>query len=444
MPYTKKIMYIAGLIFISAIMFLYINIYVIFPSVSDLIVKSTVKEAVLVTKMLSSMVISEEGSFISANIDKAIIVHKKDFDFEKIKIFSADGKIIYSTDPKDIGSFNKYKYFKENVANGEIYTKEVKKDTKTLEGRKVEVDVLETYVPVMDGDRFLGAFEIYYDVTSQNNAINSIVIRYSVLSLFLIFGFMVLSLLILLKEERSESYIELGFLSKIYESPVYIMLILMLSLLIVETLIMRIATFFPELSPSVEAVLDALLLVMLITPVLYLFLLRPISKHIRERNIAEAELKNAHDILEAKVKERTIQLSNTILELEDQVVIRKKAEEGLLLFRKLIGQSNDCIYVINPKTGNFKDVSENACRSLGYKYEQLLLMNVKEIEAVIPDHFSWENHVAELQEKGSMLAKGRHKRKDGTTYPVEVNIRYVKHEESDYIVAVARDITDRI
>src|SRR5262249_51464455 len=44
--------------------------------------------------------------------------------------------------------------------------------------------------------------------------------------------------------------------------------------------------------------------------------------------------------------------------------------------------------------------------------------------------------------RGSRLHVGLHRRKDGSTFPVEVNITYVRLNR-DYIVAVVRDITER-
>ena len=70
-------------------------------------------------------------------------------------------------------------------------------------------------------------------------------------------------------------------------------------------------------------------------------------------------------------------------------------------------------------------------------------MKVVDIEAILPDSFSWNKHVEEVKSKGCMVLEGEHKRKDGTTFPVEVNVRYIGLQERQYMVAVARDITER-
>ncbi|MBI5039329.1 MAG: PAS domain S-box protein [Nitrospirae bacterium] len=122
---------------------------------------------------------------------------------------------------------------------------------------------------------------------------------------------------------------------------------------------------------------------------------------------------------------------------------RRHHEEQLWLFRTLINQSNDAIFIDDPETGRFLDVNDKACSSLGYSRYELLKMGVVDIEANMPDHFSWEAHLKEVKEQKSMVLEGRLKRRDGTTFPVEVNVRYITQGKDSYMVAVVRDITER-
>lgn len=123
---------------------------------------------------------------------------------------------------------------------------------------------------------------------------------------------------------------------------------------------------------------------------------------------------------------------------------RKRSEEKLLLFRNLIDRSNDAIFVNEIETGRIIDANDKACSSLGYTREELLNMRVFEIEdVIITDHFLWKEHVEEVKEKGYLIVEGRHRRKDGSTFPVEVNVNNIVLGKNEYMVAVARDITER-
>src|SRR5262245_19599074 len=119
----------------------------------------------------------------------------------------------------------------------------------------------------------------------------------------------------------------------------------------------------------------------------------------------------------------------------------KRVEEALLLFRALLDRSNDSIEVIDPETGRFLDVNETACRAHGYTREEYLSLCVRDV-APTSDPSAWGRNLEQLRRTGSRLHLGLHRRKDGSTFPVEVNITYVRLNR-DYIVAVVRDVTER-
>lgn len=120
-----------------------------------------------------------------------------------------------------------------------------------------------------------------------------------------------------------------------------------------------------------------------------------------------------------------------------------KAEAELKLFRNLLDQANDAIFVIDPETGCFLDINAQACSNLGYGLEELRKMCVWDIEMLIPDIFSWKARVQEVKKEGHAVREGRQRRKDGTVFPVEVNASYIVLEKRDYFVAVVRDVTER-
>ncbi|VVB96970.1 Methyl sulfide methyltransferase-associated sensor [uncultured archaeon] len=125
------------------------------------------------------------------------------------------------------------------------------------------------------------------------------------------------------------------------------------------------------------------------------------------------------------------------------ITARKQAEEKLLLFRKLIDQSNDAIFVNDPETGRILDANDKACTNLGYNREEILDMRVMDFEINIPDQFSWKEHVEEVRNRGHLILEGSHRRKDGTIFPIEVNVSFIVLGENNYMVAEVRDITER-
>jgi PAS domain S-box-containing protein len=132
-----------------------------------------------------------------------------------------------------------------------------------------------------------------------------------------------------------------------------------------------------------------------------------------------------------------------IVEACRDVTARKRAEESLELFKDLIDQSSEAVSVIDPETGGFLDVNQEACRSLGYSRTELLRMGVGDIDAETPDGFAWEDYAQDIRTMGSMLFDGTHRRKDGSTFPVEVSIKHIVRKDREYMVAFARDASDR-
>jgi PAS domain S-box-containing protein len=113
----------------------------------------------------------------------------------------------------------------------------------------------------------------------------------------------------------------------------------------------------------------------------------------------------------------------------------------LKLFRTLLDQSNDAIEVFDPESLRFLDVNEKACVDLGYNRKELLSMSIFDIDPTL-DHSSAKRIVEELRKSGSVTRETSHRRKDGSTFPVEVNIKHVPLDW-DYIVTVVRDTTER-
>ena len=122
---------------------------------------------------------------------------------------------------------------------------------------------------------------------------------------------------------------------------------------------------------------------------------------------------------------------------------RKKNEESLRLFRDLMNQSNDAIFVVDPATALILDANDMAVTSLGYSREELLGMRVPDIQEKIPDMAAWQKEMQGRRRKGSSFFEGSHRRKDGTSFPVEVNSKYIWQDAGEYILSIVRDITER-
>jgi PAS domain S-box-containing protein len=147
----------------------------------------------------------------------------------------------------------------------------------------------------------------------------------------------------------------------------------------------------------------------------------------------------AHDVTEQLRTEKLLREAGEGLLREVRKNERTIGE--LKLFRALVDQSNDAIEVVDPETLRFLDVSEKACSALGYSREEMLSLGVYDIDPAISP-LSVGKIREDLLKSGYFVVESQHKKKDGSVFPVEVSMRWV-HLDRDYIVAVARDLTER-
>lgn len=120
---------------------------------------------------------------------------------------------------------------------------------------------------------------------------------------------------------------------------------------------------------------------------------------------------------------------------------RKKAEEDLMLFKHSVDIHYDAAYWMD-RNGSFVYVNNAACQGTGYSREELIgrhvsLLNPKATEERM--NFIWD----ELKKVGSLKMESVHRRKDGTTFPVEIVSSLVHHGDKIINCGFARDITDR-
>ncbi len=200
--FLRNILILAVIIVIALLSY---NIFFTTPSFTKLLINTTKNDAVRITRHLAStMLISETKEIGKNSLDTEVLKEvdkiKKDFELMSLKVFSPTGEVVFSDDPNEVGEINQNAYFQEFVAKGEVYAMVVPKNKDSLEGRKVTRDVLETYVPLMNDGRFLGAFEIYYDITGRRKQLNRLISQSSTITIIFAAGFLIAIILILYEE----------------------------------------------------------------------------------------------------------------------------------------------------------------------------------------------------------------------------------------------------
>jgi PAS domain S-box-containing protein len=128
------------------------------------------------------------------------------------------------------------------------------------------------------------------------------------------------------------------------------------------------------------------------------------------------------------------------------VTQRKEAEAKLReseeRFRRLVERAADAIYVIE-QNGRIVDVNQYAVDSTGYHRGALSRMRVWDVwEGFSPERL--RRNLEEIERSGPTTIAGLHRRKDGTRFPVEVRTCLLEEGGTKRVLALARDISERV
>lgn len=120
----------------------------------------------------------------------------------------------------------------------------------------------------------------------------------------------------------------------------------------------------------------------------------------------------------------------------------EQRERDVSLFRTLLDEATDSIFVIDPDSGGFIDVNDTACEVLGYDRATLLEMGVAEINPGFDDSADFQEFT---QTVGQTLEtyESTHVRANGKSIPVEISASNVTLDGHTYRIAIARDISER-
>jgi len=119
----------------------------------------------------------------------------------------------------------------------------------------------------------------------------------------------------------------------------------------------------------------------------------------------------------------------------------KQAEHDIALMSQALGKVHEAAYLTD-ENARFLYVNDEACRALGYTREELLIMTVMDIAP------GWSlNNVMQNRQKShdgiSHSFEATQRRKDGSIFPVEINISLCDYDGKVYGLSLARDITER-
>lgn len=323
----------------------------------DFLIKHIEHEATYLGKHLSRIVIDSVDQRLNKEtlaqnkdrIHEQLQLHIQDLGIYKLRIFSPEGEIVYSTDSTEVGTVNTKAYFTDIVAKGNVYTKTALKDNKTFDGDVTKIDVVESYIPIMSDKKFRGALEIYHDITMPKAKLSAV--KGDETKLIISFSIGLLFIIIIVSKQSSN-----------------------------------------------------------------------IMKKLRAK---EQEQKDAYNVVEREVKQRTYDLILSKEHLEKEIEERKLYEEQLSITSRVFDSTMEGI-VLTDVAGNIERINDAFSNITGYASSELVGKNPRILKSGKHDPSFYKELWRAIKNEGTWSGEIWNRRKNGEIYPEWLSINAIR------------------
>jgi len=203
-PFLRNLM--LAFLFVALLFPMYSWLYLT-PAYRDLLTRTSEDEAhrtaLHLMRKLQIGTLPLNEAIAQADMQTAVAELKADFQLRKLKLFDPQGLALFSTDPAEVGTVNRHRFFTEKVARGRIHSHLVRAGESTLEEQKAPVDMVEIYVPMILDGTFMGAFEIYYDVTEAQAQLSVLQRRSNLTMIIIALGLLTIAGVVLYQAGRT-------------------------------------------------------------------------------------------------------------------------------------------------------------------------------------------------------------------------------------------------
>ena len=102
--------------------------------------------------------------------------------------------------------------------------------------------------------------------------------------------------------------------------------------------------------------------------------------------------------------------------------------------------ANDIILLFDT-TGAIVEANDKALSSYGFTREEFLRMNIRDVNA--DESLDREDPIMKIREQNGSVFESLHRRKDGSSFPVEISSRAIQGKGSNFYQSIIRDISER-
>jgi diguanylate cyclase (GGDEF)-like protein/PAS domain S-box-containing protein len=125
------------------------------------------------------------------------------------------------------------------------------------------------------------------------------------------------------------------------------------------------------------------------------------------------------------------------------VTRQHRGEDALRRFRAALDASTDMMFLVDVGESVYVDFNETACRVLGYSRQELLGMRTDAVRVDRTVRDMQQDYERFAERESMWVDQGIYRRKDGSTFPVEIQRRVLETQDGPVVVATARDLTEQ-
>ena len=124
------------------------------------------------------------------------------------------------------------------------------------------------------------------------------------------------------------------------------------------------------------------------------------------------------------------------------MLLLKDLRASETLFRSVVTQAVDILLIFDTE-GNIVDANEMASEETGFSIQELTSMKIHELEGGNRTEEERQKLLEFSLAEEALTLSGRYKRKDGSTFPVEIRSGSIVVDDKTYLLALVRNVTER-
>ncbi|MGH8445213.1 MAG: sensor domain-containing protein [Solimonas sp.] len=149
--------------------------------------------------------------------------------------------------------------------------------------------------------------------------------------------------------------------------------------------------------------------------------------------------------VELWVQPLQVEHSSGLVVIVRDISERLRGENLASRLGRLLDAAVEEVYIFDAQTLALLEVNRGARRNLGFRSEALLRMTPLDISDELEEDV-FRQYLLQLRGGGQehLVYRCRHRRADGSSYPVEVRLNFSRDEEPPVFMAIAVDISERV